>query len=139
MTLVDIISASSTMLESATRSLIRCVLVTVQCQTRPDRLLNRQRQSQGKAITQTLWDAFDRRNLSYPLGHAPQDYFLARYPVTDDRSLLKKLMDDVLPATVYDEKVLSGNATRIYIANSGCQRFDIASRLERYLHLVTRS
>jgi len=45
--------------------------------------------------------------------------------VTDDRSLLKKLMDDVLPATVYDEKVLSGNATRIYIANSGCQRFDI--------------
>ena len=36
-------------------------------------------------------------------------------------------MDDVLPATVYDEKVLSGNATRIYIANSGCQRFDIVS------------
>lgn len=43
-------------------------------------------------------------------------------------------MDEVLPATVYDERMVQekkkGKAkTRVYLANSGCQRFDIVSFL----------
>lgn len=107
----------------------------------PARLLNiylTWPQEKGRSISESLSETFNRWNLSSVLGHAPQDYFLSRYPVTDDRSLLKKLMDNVLPATVYDDEVLKGGRKRIYLANSGCQRFDIVSAPFRSWHRRTR-
>lgn len=45
-------------------------------------------------------------------------------------------MDDVLPSLIVEEGVegpggdkKSGEGARIYLANSGCQRFDIVSHL----------
>lgn len=87
-------------------------------------------QPKGEEITSTLLDIHESLNLSTVIGHAPQDYFLARYPVTDTRSLLRKLMDDVLPSLIVDSKVEAQEhreMKRIYLANSGCQRFDIVS------------
>ncbi|KAJ9106089.1 hypothetical protein QFC21_001229 [Naganishia friedmannii] len=78
----------------------------------------------GLALSNELHEAHRNLNLSVVLGHSPKNYFLSRYPATSDHSVLKKLMDDVLPATVYNSKA-EVEHFRLFVANSGSQRFDV--------------
>jgi hypothetical protein len=81
-------------------------------------------QDAGLALSRELYDTHQSLNLSVVLGHSPQNYFLSRYPATSNHSVLKKLMDDVLPGTVYNE-ARDSKTFRLFIANSGSQRFDV--------------
>ena len=77
-------------------------------------------------MSSELHDTHRQLNLSTVLGHSPHNYFLSRYPATSNHSVLRKLMDDVLPTTIYnDEKDIE--IFRLFIANSGSQRFDVVS------------
>ncbi|KAI5455005.1 hypothetical protein NCC49_002280 [Naganishia albida] len=78
----------------------------------------------GLALSRDLYDTHHSLNLSVVLGHSPHDYFLSRYPATSNHSVLKKLMDDVLPNTVCNEE-RDTETFRLFIANSGSQRFDV--------------
>lgn len=78
------------------------------------------------ALSRDLYETHQSLNLSAVLGHSPQNYFLSRYPATSNHSVLKKLMDDVLPHTVYNEE-RDTSTFRLFIANSGSQRFDVVS------------
>lgn len=83
-------------------------------------------QDAGLALSNELHETHRSLNLSQVLGHSPQNYFLSRYPATSDHSVLKKLMDDVLPGTVYNTETEVENF-RLFVANSGSQRFDVVS------------
>ncbi|KAF9138054.1 hypothetical protein BG015_002524 [Linnemannia schmuckeri] len=76
----------------------------------------------GRSITREIFKLRKTLNLSNTIGCAPQDYYLARYPYTDARSLLNLVANEVLPTAVV-------NASRPYpgvvIINSGSQRFDL--------------
>ncbi|KAF9208791.1 hypothetical protein BGZ49_007541, partial [Haplosporangium sp. Z 27] len=76
----------------------------------------------GRAITKEITKFRKALDLATPLGCAPQDYYLSRYPYTDSRSLLNLVANEVLPIGVV-------NASRPYpgvaIINSGSQRFDL--------------
>ncbi|KAF8937948.1 hypothetical protein BGZ58_001879 [Dissophora ornata] len=76
----------------------------------------------GRQITNEITKVRKALDLSITLGCAPQDYYLDRYPVTDSRSLLNLVANEVLPIGVV-------NATRpnqaLAIVNSGSQRFDL--------------
>ncbi|KAF9326523.1 hypothetical protein BGZ91_001893 [Linnemannia elongata] len=76
----------------------------------------------GRSITKEIFKLRKTLNLSNTIGCAPQDYYLARYPYTDARSLLNLVANEVLPTAVV-------NASRPYpgvvIVNSGSQRFDL--------------
>ncbi|KAF9157729.1 hypothetical protein DFQ26_008415 [Actinomortierella ambigua] len=75
----------------------------------------------GKDITKKITKARKALNLTNILGYSPQDYYLSRYPMTDDRSLLKLVANEVLPAVVDPKKGKPG----VVIINSGSQRFDV--------------
>lgn len=66
-------------------------------------------------------------NLSAVLGHVPEDYFLARVSFREPNSVLTKLMYDVLPSVVVDPTIDTPGRQRLYVANSGSQRFDVVS------------
>ncbi|KAF9086187.1 hypothetical protein BGX29_001539 [Mortierella sp. GBA35] len=76
----------------------------------------------GRKITKEIFKLRKTLNLSNTLGCAPQDYYLSRYPHTDDRSLLNLVTKEILPVAVV-------NASRPYpgvvVVNSGSQRFDL--------------
>ncbi|KAJ9091214.1 hypothetical protein QFC19_009210 [Naganishia cerealis] len=78
----------------------------------------------GLALSNELHETHRNLNLSVVLGHSPKNYFLSRYPATSDHSVLKKLMDDVLPGTVFNEEA-DADHFRLFVANSGSQRFDV--------------
>lgn len=63
-------------------------------------------------------------NISTPLGKAPHDYFISRYPVGHPRHVVTEYGDKVLPAVLKD-KVRTGE--KVIIANTGTLRFDLVS------------
>ncbi|KAG0224927.1 hypothetical protein BGW42_004753 [Actinomortierella wolfii] len=75
----------------------------------------------GQKITRELAKVRRSLNLTTVLGYAPQDYYLSRYPMTDDRSLLKLVANEVLPVVVDPKKGKPG----VVIVNSGSQRYDV--------------
>jgi len=80
--------------------------------------------AQGKSITKGLQGLWERFNLSYVYGNAPQDFTLTRFPYPSNASILSELIDKALPY------VLALNNTRanipnIIIVGAGSQRFDI--------------
>ena len=79
-------------------------------------------------MSSELHETHRKLNLSTVLGHSPRNYFLSRYPATSNHSVLKKLMDDVLPITIYNDE-RDTETFRLFIANSGSQRFDVVSAL----------
>jgi hypothetical protein len=82
----------------------------------------------GLDLSNELYETHRNLNLSQVLGHSPKNYFLSRYPATSDHSVLKKLMDDVLPGIVFNAEA-EIEQFRLFVANSGSQRFDVVSRL----------
>ncbi|KAI7826568.1 Metallo-dependent phosphatase-like protein [Gamsiella multidivaricata] len=76
----------------------------------------------GSKITKEITQIRQSLNLSNALGCAPQDYYLSRYPVTDTRSLLNLLANEVLPIGVVNAS--RPNPAQVII-NSGSQRFDL--------------
>ncbi|KAG0002266.1 hypothetical protein BGZ79_003319 [Entomortierella chlamydospora] len=76
----------------------------------------------GRQMTNEIAQYRKALDLATPIGCAPQDYYLSRYPYTDSRSLLNLVANEVLPVAVV-------NASRPYpgvaIVNSGSQRFDL--------------
>ncbi|KAG0346799.1 hypothetical protein BG004_000786 [Podila humilis] len=75
----------------------------------------------GRRISREINEARASLNLSNALGCAPESYFLNRYPVTDTRSLINLVANQVLPLVIDTTKK---NPAIVYI-NSGSQRFDI--------------
>ena len=65
-------------------------------------------------------------NISEPLGRAPHDLFLSRYPYGDERSVLTEWMGKVIPTTVRDPK---RKGPRVFIAQSGSLRFNVVGVL----------
>ncbi|KAF9964740.1 hypothetical protein BGZ73_001732, partial [Actinomortierella ambigua] len=58
----------------------------------------------GRKISKEVEKARRALSLTKVLGYAPQDYYLSRYPMTDDRSLLKLVANEVLPVVVDPKK-----------------------------------
>ncbi|KAF9372080.1 hypothetical protein CPB97_001475 [Podila verticillata] len=75
----------------------------------------------GRKISKEITHARASLNLSNALGCAPQDYYLSRFPVTDTRSLINLVANEVLPLVADSTKK---NPAIIYV-NSGSQRFDV--------------
>lgn len=84
------------------------------------------RQSLGFSLRSTVQDVVIHQNLSVPIGIAPQDYFMSRSMPGAPDSIFTLLMDTVLPAVLSDKKADKGQE-RLFLANSGSQRFDIVS------------
>jgi hypothetical protein len=78
----------------------------------------------GQNITSNLVHLATALNISTPLGHAPIDLYLARYPYGHRRSALTVWTNEVLPATVIDKE---RRGRRIIIGNTGSLRFDLVS------------
>jgi 2',3'-cyclic-nucleotide 2'-phosphodiesterase (5'-nucleotidase family) len=77
----------------------------------------------GRKITHEITQHRQSLNLSNAFGCAPQDYYLSRYPVTDNRSLFNLLTKEVLPFSIID-KTRANPA--VVLINTGCQRFDVS-------------
>lgn len=76
----------------------------------------------GRAITQRLSDTAAAFNLTDTFGHAPQDYFLYRYPHTSEHSVLNLMTREVLPKMVTRT---DRPYEMLMLLNSGSIRFDI--------------
>lgn len=76
----------------------------------------------GTKITTSLLHLAVELNISEPLGRAPHDLFLSRYPYGDERSVLTEWMGKVIPTTVRDPK---RKGPRVFIAQSGSLRFNV--------------
>jgi hypothetical protein len=61
-------------------------------------------------------------NISTPLGSAPDDYFLARFPFGHKNSVLTEWANNVLPTTLLDSK---RKGPRVVIVNAGSLRADL--------------
>ncbi|KAF9408232.1 hypothetical protein BGZ94_002385 [Podila epigama] len=75
----------------------------------------------GRKISREITKARSSLNLSNAIGCAPQDYYLNRYPVTDPRSLIRLVADEILPMVVDSTKK---NPAVVFV-NSGSQRFNV--------------
>ncbi|KAG0037872.1 hypothetical protein BGZ82_001633 [Podila clonocystis] len=75
----------------------------------------------GRKISKEITHARASLNLSNALGCAPEDYYLNRYPVTDTRSLINLLANQVLPLVADSTK----KNPALILVNSGSQRFDV--------------
>ncbi|KAF9314729.1 hypothetical protein BG003_003882 [Podila horticola] len=75
----------------------------------------------GRKISKEITHARASLNLSNALGCAPQDYYMNRYPVTDTRSLINLVANQVLPLVADSTKK---NPALVFV-NSGSQRFDV--------------
>lgn len=69
-------------------------------------------------------------NLSFSFGEAPQSYYLNRYPMIHDKSLIKLYVDEVFNTVLGNksEKVTGGNGHSVqpaFLFNTGGARFDI--------------
>lgn len=84
-------------------------------------------QPHGLSMSEDMRSTLHNLNLSRVIGTVPEDYFLARVSFPEPNSVLTKLMYDVLPAVVHDPSVDTPGRQRLYIVNSGSQRFDIVS------------
>ncbi|GAA6025510.1 hypothetical protein JCM8202_001976 [Rhodotorula sphaerocarpa] len=78
--------------------------------------------SHGSALTRRLSATASRFNLTDVFGHAPQDYFLSRYPYTSRHSVLNLMTREVLPRMVRRE---DREREMFMVLNSGSIRFDI--------------
>jgi hypothetical protein len=76
----------------------------------------------GRNITHNLHALASSLNISTPLGAAPHDLYLARYPYGHQRSLLTVWNNAVLPLTVVDKE---RKGKRIIIGNTGSMRFEL--------------
>jgi len=80
----------------------------------------------GRNITQQLLKLASDLHISKPLGIAPQDFFLARYPYGHPSSILTEWGSNVLPATVQEE---GRPVERLIITQTGSIRFDLVGPL----------
>lgn len=81
-------------------------------------------------------------NLSYPFGHAPQSYYLTRYPVSHRRSLIKLYTSEIVQSVLFPSALPSllssdtpaireaseqggRSAQPIFLFNTGSARFDL--------------
>lgn len=80
------------------------------------------RQKLGHEITTSLLRLASSLDISTPLGKAPHDLFLSRYPVGHPRHVATEFGDKVLPRVLVD-KERAGE--RLFIANTGTLRFDL--------------
>jgi hypothetical protein len=62
-------------------------------------------------------------NISTPLGYAPKDLYLARYPYGHPQSALTHFAEHVLPKTLVDKE--RKGEKRVVIGNAGSLRFDL--------------
>lgn len=62
-------------------------------------------------------------NISNPLGKAPHDFFLSRYPQGHPKHVVTEFGDKVLPAVLVDER--RREQKRLIIGNTGTLRFDL--------------
>ena len=58
----------------------------------------------GKTLQSEIDDYAKSFNLSYTFGYAPQSYYLDRYPITHQKSLVKLYVDEVFNTVVVDRK-----------------------------------
>jgi hypothetical protein len=76
----------------------------------------------GRNITLQLLQLASDLRISEPLGIAPKDLYLARYPYGHSHSILTEWAGNVLPATVYEK---GRSETRLIITQTGSIRFDL--------------
>lgn len=89
-------------------------------------------QSVGVDLTSDIFDTLSSLNLTTVLGYSPQDYFATRVPFGHPDSLLTKLMNDILPTVVKDKARDRSDRAKLYMANSGCQRFQVVCGFDPY-------
>ncbi|KAK4686880.1 hypothetical protein P7C73_g3242, partial [Tremellales sp. Uapishka_1] len=77
----------------------------------------------GRNITLELLRLSSQLEISTPLGKAPHDLFLARFPFGHPRSILTEFAEKVIPATIHEKG--RSSEKRILISNSGGQRYDL--------------
>ena len=108
------------------------ILAPANCQLRsdgPQFKLELTTQSLGEGITSHLLTLALQLNISTPLGYAPNDLYLARYPYGHPQSALTHFADEVLPKTIVDEN--RQGEKMVIIGNSGSLRFDLVSLSKR--------
>jgi hypothetical protein len=76
----------------------------------------------GRNITVQLLRLASDLHISKPLGIAPNDLYLARYPYGHSHSILTEWAEKVLPATVHEK---GRSETRLIITQTGSIRFDL--------------
>jgi hypothetical protein len=79
----------------------------------------------GSSITTNLLYLAASLNVSTPLGKAPHDFFLSRYPQGHAKHVITEFGDKVLPAVVIDEA--RKGQKKLIIGNTGTLRFDLVS------------
>jgi len=89
-------------------------------------ILRLKRQPIGRNITQQLLKLASDLHISKPLGIAPKDLFMARFPYGHPNSILTEWGLNVLPATVQEE---GRSENRLIITQTGSIRFDLVSEL----------
>ncbi|ORY25942.1 vacuolar protein [Naematelia encephala] len=77
----------------------------------------------GKKITLELLRLSSKLNISIPLGKAPHDFFLTRYPYGHEKSVVTQWTDKVIPYIVVDPT--RSEKHRVIMVMSGSLRFDI--------------
>ena len=82
------------------------------------------RQPIGRNITLQLLKLASDLHISKPLGIAPKDLFLSRFPYGHPNSILTEWGLNVLPATVYEE---GRSVERLILTQSASIRFDLVS------------
>jgi len=82
--------------------------------------------SYGLALTNNITDSRDTLpQLDDVLGCSPGSYYLARFPISDPRSLFNYLTNTVFPAVVYAEGRNTSAYPRIIMTNTGGFRYDL--------------
>lgn len=80
------------------------------------------KQPTGRNITLQLLQLASDLHISKPLGIAPKDLYLARYPYGHSHSILTEWTEHVLPATVHEK---GRPEARLIITQTGSIRFDL--------------
>lgn len=78
----------------------------------------------GKDLTSGLQGLYERYNLSYAFGTAPQDYYLTRAPYPSNTSLLSFVSEQAIPVGLAVGNPRA-DIPNLSIINSGGQRFDL--------------
>jgi hypothetical protein len=86
-------------------------------------------QPSGLNITTSLLKLASSLHISSPLGKAPHDLFLARYPIGHPRHVATVFGNEVMPRVLVDE---ARKGEKIVISNTGTLRFDLVSRLSSF-------
>lgn len=79
----------------------------------------------GLAVSKNLTYWSDRLNLNHVFGHAPQTYYLGRYPHTSQLSIFHLLLHKIFPAFI--RRSDRPHPKPLMILNSGSARFDISA------------